>query len=133
MILTAKSPTTSALTIPCPTCFQFSTPKGAHVGGVEYDAGTLTSSDGKDAGHFTLMSVGMTPFGGQSSPGELSLTANLVLGTDQLVGQGLEEPPLNGGVLAITGGTGKYANARGQITYKDNSDGSTSLTVHVTH
>ena len=42
---------------------------------------------------------------------------------------GLEEPPLQGGTAAITGGTGRYRAARGEIRYADNPDGTTTLDV----
>ncbi len=128
--LIANAPTNSLLAHPCSTCIDISQPEGAHLGGTEYDSGTL-SKHGLDVGHFALVSVGVTPFNGENQPGELQLTATLVLPGGQLVGQGIEEPPLERGVLAITGGTGRYANARGTVRYTDNPDGSTSLQVNL--
>ncbi|MFL6062100.1 MAG: hypothetical protein ACJ72E_12775 [Marmoricola sp.] len=127
-VLVAAAPTTSLLARPCDDCIVFSQPDGAHIGGTEYDAGAVSRA-GKVVGHFALVSVGVTPFGGEGSPGELQLNASLSLPGGQLVGQGIEEPPLNGGTLAITGGTGRYANARGTVRYTDNDDGSTVLHV----
>lgn len=128
MTLLASSPLTSALVIPCADCFVQRRPDGAHIGGTEYDAGSLSDASGKAVGHFALESVAMTPFG-SAAPGELQLTAMLVINGDQLVAQGLEEPPLGGGAMAITGGTGRFRGARGEIRYADNADNSTNLTV----
>jgi hypothetical protein len=127
-VLVAKPPTTSLLARPCDDCIVYSQPDGAHIGGTEYDAGDISRA-GKVVGHFALVGIGVTPFNGEDSPGELQLTATVVLPEGQLIAQGLEEPPLNGGVVAITGGTGRYANARGTVRYTDNDDGSTVLHV----
>jgi hypothetical protein len=125
--LVANAPTTSLLAHPCGACVDFSQPDGAHIGGTEYDAGTV-STHGNVVGHFAFVGTGVTPFNGEDHPGELQLTATVVLPDGQLIVQGLE-PPLNGGVAAITGGTGRYANARGTVRYTDNDDGSTVLHV----
>ena len=126
--LVAEAPTTSLLARPCDDCVVYSQPDGAHIGGTEYDAGVVSRA-GKVVGHFGLVGIGVSPFGGDDHPGELQLTATIVLPGGQLVAQGLEEPPLEGGVVAITGGTGRYANSRGTIRYTDNADGSTTLRV----
>ncbi|MCW2856736.1 MAG: hypothetical protein JWR52_2351 [Marmoricola sp.] len=121
----AKAPRNSLLAHPCAQCIDFSQPDGAHIGGTEYDSGAITSH-GKVVGHFALVSIGVSPFT-QARPGELQLTASMKLPGGQLVGQGLEEPPLDGGVLAITGGTGRYAHARGTVRYTDHANGDTTL------
>lgn len=126
--LVANAATNSLFAIPCDDCVQFSQPDGAHLGGTEYDSGSISRA-GTVIGHFALVSVGVTPFNGENAPGELQLNATMALPGGQIVGQGLEEPPLDGGVLAITGGTGRYANARGTVRYTDNDDGSTVLHV----
>jgi hypothetical protein len=126
--LVAEAATNSLLARPCHNCIEFSQPEGAHIGGTEYDSGTL-SRHGEVVGHFALVSIGVSPFDGQDNPGELQLTATLALPHGQVVGQSLEEPPLDGGVLAVTGGTGHYANSRGTVRYTDNPDGSTTLHV----
>lgn len=128
--LVAATPTNSLLARPCDDCIEYSQPEGAHLGGTEYDSGALTQA-GRVVGHFALVAIGVTPFNGEDAPGELQLTATLALPGGQIVGQGLEEPPLSGGVIAITGGTGRYANARGTVRYTDNGDGSTVLHVDV--
>lgn len=128
MTLVASSPDTSALVIPCAECFVQRRPDGAHIGGTEYDSGTLSDTTGQSVGHFALESVGMTPFGA-AGPGELQLTAALVINGDQLLAQGLEEPPLGGGAMAIIGGTGRFRGARGEIRYTDNADNSTNLII----
>jgi hypothetical protein len=128
--LVASAPTSSLLAIPCQDCVQFSQPDGAHIGGTEYDAGLLTDH-GHNVGHFSLVSIGVTPFAGEDKPGELQLTAMAVINGDQLIGQGLEEPPLNGGTLAVTGGTGRFLGAQGILRYTDNQDGSTTLHIEL--
>lgn len=125
--LTSRS-TTSSLFIPCPTCVLSSHPTGAHIGGTQIDAGLLYDPTGHRVGHFALQSVGVTPFT-THGPGELALNALIVIGTDQIAASGLEEPPLNAGTAAITGGTGRYRSARGEIHYTDNPDGSTNLDI----
>jgi hypothetical protein len=125
--LTARS-TTSSLFIPCPTCVLASQPDGAHIGGTQIDAGDLLDMTGHKVGHYALQSVGVTPFTADG-PGELTLNAILVIGTDQITATGIEEPPLNQGSAAITGGTGRYRSARGEIHYTDNPDDSTTLDI----
>lgn len=121
----ARAPIHSLLAHPCAECIDYSQPAGAHIGGTEYDSG-LVFRHGKIVGHFALVAIGVSPFT-QTQPGELELNATLKLPGGQLVGQGLEEPPLNGGVLAITGGTGRYAHARGTVRYVDHANGATTL------
>jgi len=128
--LVASAPTTSLLARPCDDCIEYSQPEGAHIGGTEYDSGAVTEQ-GKVVGHFALVGIGATPFNGEDAPGELQLTATLSLPDGQLICQGLEEPPLDGGVVAVTGGTGRFANARGTVRYTDNPDGSTTLHVNL--
>jgi hypothetical protein len=125
--LTSRS-TTSTLFIPCPSCVLAAQPDGAHIGGTQIDAGDLYDPAGHKIGHYALESVGVTPFT-PDGPGELTLHATLVIGTDQLDATGLEEPPLQGGTAAITGGTGRYRAARGEIHYADNPDGTTTLDI----
>lgn len=123
--LTARS-ASSTLFIPCPTCVLASQPDGAHIGGTQIDAGDLYDSAGHKIGHYALQSLGVTPFTAVG-PGELTLNTVLVIGTDQIAATGIEEPPLEGGTAAITGGTGRYRTARGEIHFTDNPDGSTTL------
>lgn len=120
---------TSTFAIPCSSCVLHSDPEGAHTGGTEYDAGSIKDPSGKVIGHFVVEETGMTPF--NDGPGEVQLVGTIVIGRSQLTFQGLEEPPLDGGVAAITGGTGRYAGARGQITYTDVSDTVTRLAIQV--
>lgn len=129
--LIASVPQTSILYRPCDNCVIASTPPGAHIGGTEIDSGTLRDSGGSVVGHYTLQAVGVTPFT-LSKPGELNLHAVLVIGQDQIVADGIEEPPDNRGTAAIIGGTGRFAAAHGTITYTDQPDGSTDLELSVT-
>ena len=126
--LVASAPQTSILFRPCDGCVIESIPDGAHIGGTEIDAGSLADPNGRTVGHYSLQSVGVTPFSA-SAEGELSLQAVMVIGSDQLVVQGLEEPPDNGGSAAVVGGTGKFNGASGQVQYTDRSDGSTLVEV----
>jgi hypothetical protein len=128
--LIASSPQTSVLFRPCDNCVISSVPAGAHIGGTEIDTGSLSSNTGAVVGHYSLQSVGVTPFS-SSGPGELSLHALLVIGSDQIVADGIEEPPDNGGTAAIVGGTGRFSGARGTVTYTDQSDGTTRLRISV--
>ncbi len=130
--LIAAASTNSSLYVPCSTCVEYAKPAGAHLGGTEVDSGVLTNPMGKPVGHYGLVSVGVTPFG-PGGPGEVQQHESLVIGDSQLTAESLEEPPLNGGTAAITGGTGRYRGARGQINYTDNADGSTNLTIILDH
>jgi hypothetical protein len=130
LVLTSRA-TTSTLFIPCHTCVLNSVPPGAHIGGVEIDAGRLLDRGGHQVGHFALESTGMTPFTAQA-PGELMLIATLVINGSQLTAQSLEEPPNDHGTAVITGGTGAFLDARGTVQYTDNPDGSTKLRINVT-
>lgn len=125
--MTSRSRTSNQF-IPCSTCVLDSQPQGAHIGGTQIDAGDLYDPAGHKVGPFALQSVGVTPFS-SDGPGELSLNALLVIGADQIAATGLEEPPLNAGTAAITGGTGRYRSARGEIHYTDNPDSSTTLNI----
>lgn len=130
LVLTSRS-TTSTLFIPCHTCILHSVPPGAHIGGIEIDAGRLLDHSGRGVGHFALESTGMTPFTA-NGPGELMLIATLVINGSQLTAQSLEEPPDDHGTAAITGGTGAFLGARGTVQYTDNPDGSTTLRINLT-
>lgn len=124
----ASAPQSSILFRPCDGCVIQSNPEGAHIGGTEIDAGSLTDQMGRTVGHYAFQAVGVTPFSA-SARGELSLQATMVISGDQLVVQGLEEPPDNGGVGAIVGGTGRFDSARGEVRYTDRSDGSTLIQI----
>jgi hypothetical protein len=120
---------TSLFAIPCQHCVLDSHPKGAHVGGTEYDAGVLTDAGGAKVGRWVLQATGVTPF--VNGRGHVQLVGTIVLGGGQLTFQGLEDPPLDGGVAAITGGTGTYEGASGEITYTDKSDTVTTLVIRL--
>ena len=130
-MLIASVPNTSIQYRPCDSCIIASTPTGAHIGGIEIDSGTLANKNGTIVGHYALQAVGVTPFT-QSQPGELALHAMLVLGSDQILADGLEEPPDQGGTASVVGGTGRYSTARGTITYSDRPDGTTAIRLALT-
>jgi hypothetical protein len=119
---------TSLFAIPCGDCVLHSQPQGAHIGGTEYDAGVITEHGAK-VGSFVLEATGLTPF--VDGAGRVQLVGTIVIGHSQLTFQGVEDPPLQGGVAAITGGTGRFRAARGQITYTDTSETVTRLDVQL--
>lgn len=107
---------------PCRTCVK-SVPAGIHIGAVAEVYGNLVNGQGARVGHFVLVATQVTP---QS---ELLLDVTLVLGRGQITAHGIEEPPDNGGTIAITGGTGQYQSAGGEIRFRDTSRTATRLQV----
>ena len=49
----------------------------------------------------------------------MELNGTLSLPGGQITVQGLEEPPSDGGTIAITGGTGAYRFAKGEMRFHD--------------
>ncbi len=119
--LTAKAAATVFIS-PCRTCVK-SVPAGIHIGAVAEVYGNLVNGQGARVGHFVLVATQVTP---QS---ELLLDVTLVLGRGQITAHGIEEPPDNGGTIAITGGTGQYQSAGGEIRFRDTSRTATRLQV----
>jgi len=109
--LTAKAATT-VFVDPCRTCVT-SVPAGIHTGAVANQSGTLINGQGTLVGHFAQVATVVSP------QGELVVDVTLVLGQDQITAHGIEEPPANGGTIAITGGTGRYQSAGGEIRFRD--------------
>src|SRR5690348_5273449 len=66
-----------------------------------------------------------------TAAGELLLDVTLVLGNGQITAHGIEEPPDNAGTIAITGGTGRYQSAGGEIRFRDDATGTTLLQVTI--
>ncbi len=124
--LTAKT-TTEAMIRPCPSCVR-TTPSGQHIGGSDIQSGNVYDQHGVKVGHFALLAVSVTSFT-QKAPGELLLDATLRLANGQIATHGLELPPDNNGTLAITGGTGSYQTARGEIHFNDVNQTTTDLQV----
>ena len=112
--LTAKATATVIIT-PCRTCVT-STPAGIHDGAVADQYGILVNGRGAQVGHFANVVTQVTP------QGELLLDLTLVLGQGQITAHGIEEPPTNAGTIAITGGTGGYQSASGEIRFRDTSN-----------
>ena len=81
------------------------------------------STRGARVGHFVLVATQVTP------RGELLLDVTLVLGKGQITAHGIEEPPDTAGTIAITGGTGLYQSAGGQVRFRDTSGTTTLLQV----
>ena len=112
--LTAKAAATVAIS-PCRTCVR-SVPAGIHVGTLADQYGILVNGRGAQVGHFANVVTQVTP------QGELLLDLTLVLGQGQITAHGIEEPPTNAGTIAITGGTGGYQSASGEIRFRDTSN-----------
>ncbi len=129
LLLTAKT-TTEAMIRPCPTCAH-THPAGKHIGGFDIQAGNVSDQHGTHVGHFAVLAVGATAFT-QHAPGELMLDVTLVLKDGQITGHGVELPPDNSGTIAITGGTGTYSTARGEIHFTDVNQTTTELQVMIT-
>ena len=119
--LTANAAATVFIS-PCRTCVK-SVPAGIHTGAVAEVYGNLVNGQGARVGHFAFVATQVTP---QS---ELLLDVTLVLGRGQITAHGIEEPPDNGGTIAITGGTGRYQSAGGEIRFRDTSRTATLLQV----
>jgi hypothetical protein len=65
----------------------------------------------------------------QVTPRELLVNVTLVLGRGQITAQGIEPAAANGSTIAITGGTGRYQSAGGEIRFRDTSPTVTVLQV----
>ena len=109
--LTAKAAATVAIS-PCRTCVR-SVPAGIHVGTVADQYGILVNGRGARVGHFVNWLTQVTP---QS---EFLLDLTLVLGQGQITAHGIEEPNASTGTIAITGGTGLYQSAGGEVRFRD--------------
>jgi hypothetical protein len=119
--LTAKAAATVVIS-PCRTCVQ-SVPAGVHTGAVANQYGILVNGRGARVGHFAVVATQVTP------RGELLLDVTLVLGKGQITAHGIEEPPDTAGTIAITGGTGIYQSAGGEVRFRDQSPTTTLLQV----
>ena len=108
--LTAKAAATVAIS-PCRTCVR-SVPAGIHVGTVADQYGILINGRGARVGHFVNWFT-------QVTPGDLLLDLTLVLGQGQITAHGIEPFAANRGTLAITGGTGLYQSAGGEVRFRD--------------
>jgi len=122
---TLRLTATAAATVfisPCPACVT-SVPAGIHTGAVADQYGNLVNGQGARVGHFAFVATQATP------QGELLLDVTLVLGQGQVTAHGIEEPPADSGTIAITGGTGMYQSAGGEIRFRDTSQTTTLLQV----
>src|SRR5215472_2062680 len=106
--LTAKAAATVEIT-PCHTCVT-SAPAGIHVGIVADQYGILVNGRGARVGHFVNWIT-------QVTPSELLLDLTLVLGQGQVTAHGIEPFAASRGTIAITGGTGRYQSAGGEIRF----------------
>ena len=112
MRLTAKAAATVFIS-PCRTCVT-SVPAGIHTGVVADEYGVLVNARGTRVGHFATVIT-------QVTPRELLVDPTLVLGQGQITARGLEAAAASSGTLAITGGTGRYQSAGGEIRFRDTS------------
>jgi hypothetical protein len=108
--LTAKAAATVIVT-PCRTCVT-SVPAGIHIGDVADQYGILVNGRGARAGHFVQWLTDV-------SPSEFLLDLTLVLGQGQITAHGIEPAAASSGTIAITGGTGRYQSAGGEIRFRD--------------
>ena len=92
--------------------------------------GTFSNQHGTGVGHSALSATQVTPVT-PTAEGELLLDVTLVLGNGQITAHGIEEPPDNAGTIAITGGTGRYQSAGGEIRFRDDATGTTLLQVTI--
>jgi hypothetical protein len=115
--------------IPCPDCtlrpMGFSV--GDHIGEFLVNHGALVDDRGKTVGHYGAHILGTTV--ATELPPEVQLTITLSLVGGQITAQGLEEPPTDGGTIAITGGTGRYLGAKGEMRFRDISETATDITL----
>ena len=87
-------------------------PAGIHVGTVADQYGILVNGRGARVGHFVNWLT-------QVTPSELLLDLTLVLGQGQITAHGIEPFAASKGTLAITGGTGLYQSAGGEVRFRD--------------
>lgn len=115
--------------IPCPECtlrpMGFS--PGDHIGEFLVNQGTLIDDRGRTVGHYAAHILGTTV--ATDVPPQVQLTTTLSLVGGQITAQGLEEPPTDGGTIAITGGTGRYLGAKGEMRFRDTSETTTDITL----
>jgi hypothetical protein len=115
--------------IPCPECtlgpMGFSI--GDHIGEFLVNQGTLVDDRGKTVGHYAAHIVGTTV--ATDGPPQVLLTTTLSLAGGQITAQGLEEPPTDGGTIAVTGGTGRYIGAKGEMRFHDTTETTTDITL----
>jgi hypothetical protein len=128
-LLLRATTTTEAMIRPCSTCAR-THPAGKHIGGFDIQSGNVSDQHGTRVGHFALLAVGATAFT-QHAPGELMLDVTLVLKGGQIAAHGVELPPDNSGTIAITGGTGDYRTARGELHFTDINQTTTKLQVTI--
>jgi hypothetical protein len=115
--------------IPCPDCtlrpMGFSV--GDHIGEFLVNQGTLIDDRGRTVGHYAAHIPGTTV--ATDVPPQVQLTTTLSLAGGQITAQGLEEPPADGGTIAVTGGTGRYLGAKGEMRFHDTGETTTDITL----
>ena len=120
--LTAKA-TATVFISPCRTCVK-SVPAGIQTGQVADQYGILVNGHGARVGRFAIVIT-------QVTPRELLLDLTLVLGKGQITAHGIEEAAANGATIGITGGTGLYQSAGGEVRFRDQSPTTVLLQVAI--
>ncbi len=115
--------------IPCPDCTlqPMGFEVGDHIGEFLINHGVLVDEKGKTVGHFAAHILGTTV--AADGPPEVQLTMTLSLEDGQITAQGLEEPPADGATIAVTGGTGRYRAAKGELQFHDTDETTTDVTL----
>ncbi len=115
--------------IPCEQCTlnPFGFNRGDHIGEFLVNHGTLADNTGQIVGHYATHELGTTVAAG--GPPEVQITGTLSLPNGQITVQGLEEPPTDHGTIAITGGTGRYLAAKGELRFRDTSETTAEMTL----
>ncbi len=115
--------------IPCPDCTlrPMGFTLGDHIGEFLVNSGSLVDDRGATVGHFGAHILGTTV--AIDGPPEVQLTVTLSLPGGQVTAQGLEEPETDTNTIAITGGTDRYRDARGELRIHDADETTTDLTL----
>jgi hypothetical protein len=115
--------------VPCPSCTlgPMGFTIGDHIGEFLVNQGTLVDDRGRTVGHYAAHILGTTV--ATDGPPQVQLTTTLSLAGGQITAQGLEEPPTDGGTIAVTGGTGRYVGAKGEMRFHDTSETTTDITL----
>jgi hypothetical protein len=115
--------------IPCAECTlrPMGFTLGDHIGEFLVNQGSLIDDRGRTVGHYAAHILGTTV--ATDVPPQVQLTTTLSLVGGQITAQGLEEPPTDGGTIAITGGTGRYIGAKGEMRFHDTGETTTDITL----
>ena len=109
--------------IPCPDCTLRPTGfnVGDHIGEFLVNHGTLVDDKGRTVGHYAAHLLRHH----RGHRGRPRGTADY----HPVTAQGVEESSAEGGTIAITGGTGRYVGAKGEMRFHDTSETTTDITL----